>query len=108
MGRPRPGMTVERVAASLGAMSAGVFEASLTPGYPPVSVKDFLAMKLTAVPAGTGLSPLRERYSDPLALLLGIAGLLLLIACANLANLILARATPLGRESAIRLAIGRA
>jgi putative ABC transport system permease protein len=106
MGRPRPGMPVERVAASLGALSAGVFEASLSAGYPPVSVKDFLAMKLTAIPAGTGLSPLRQRYSDPLALLLGIAGLVLLIACANLANLMLARASARGREIAIRLAIG--
>ena len=106
MGRPRPGMPVERVAASLGALSAGVFEASLSAGYPPVSVKDFLAMKLTAIPAGTGLSPLRQRYSDPLVLLLCIAGLVLLIACANLANLMLARASARGREIAIRLAIG--
>ncbi len=106
MGRPQPGMPLERVAASLGAMSTGVFEASLTAGYPPVSVKNFLAIKLTAVSAATGLSPLREQYSDPLVLLLGIAGLVLLIACANLANLMLARASARGREIAVRLAIG--
>ncbi|MBZ5617673.1 MAG: ABC transporter permease [Acidobacteriia bacterium] len=106
MGRLGPGGSIERAAAQVNAMSAAVFETSLPPGYPPVSVKDYLGMKLTATSAQTGISGLREDYSDPLWLLLAIAGLVLLIACANLANLMLARASARAREIALRLAIG--
>ena len=106
MGRLKPGESPARATAQLQAISPGIFEATLPKNYPPVSVKDYLNSKLTAVAGGTGVSWLRDEYGNPLWLLLVTAGLVLLIACANLANLMLARATARDREIAVRLAVG--
>jgi putative ABC transport system permease protein len=106
IGRLKPGWTVARARAHVQAISPGLFEATLPASYIPEIAKRYLAYKLVAIPAGSGVSDLRSRYQDPLLILLGIAALVLVIACANLANLMLARASARERELAVRLAIG--
>jgi putative ABC transport system permease protein len=106
MGRLKPRSTPERVNAQLAVISPGIFQATLPSNYPAENVKDYLKFKLAAVPAGSGVSWLRSQYSDSLSLLLSTAGLVLLIACANLANLMLARATTREHEFTVRFSIG--
>src|SRR5262249_28417037 len=93
MGRLKPGWTKERGAAQLATASKGIFEASLPSNYPRESVDRYLGFKLEALPASGGISQLREQYSDSLLFLQATAGLVLLVGCANLASLMLARAT---------------
>jgi predicted permease len=106
MGRLKPGRTLEQATAELGSVSPGIFEATLPKQYPRENVTDYLHFTLMADSAENGISSLREQYADPLWLLLATAGLVLLMACANLANLMLARVSAREREIALRLALG--
>ncbi|MGB6831809.1 MAG: ABC transporter permease, partial [Terracidiphilus sp.] len=106
MGRLKPGDSLSTANAGLESLSPSAFQASLRKDYPTENVRDYLHFKLVADSAPGGVSWLRDEYESPLWMLLGLAGFVLLIACANLANLMLARGSTRVREFAVRLSLG--
>jgi predicted permease len=106
IGRLNAGWSFKQASAQLSGVAPGIYAATLPTEYDASARKDYLRFSLHAEPAATGASPLRKQYADPLWVLLSISGLILLIACANLANLMLARAGARQREMALRLTLG--
>lgn len=106
IGRLKPGWTIQQANAQINAVTPAILQETIPTTYDSAATKKYLEYKLGAFSASTGFSGLREDSETPLWLLLGISGLVLLIACANLANLMLARAGARERQITIRRALG--
>ncbi len=104
--RLKPGWSVERASAYINKLSSEIFRNTLPTEYRPGKAKSYLKNKFKIVSASAGVSALRRDYEDPLWILMALTGCVLLMACANLANLLLARASAREREMAIRKAVG--
>jgi predicted permease len=106
MGRLKPEWTVARANEHLRVLSPAVLDATIPPGYDASLVAGYRSLRFGVVPAGRGVSRLRDGHAAPLVLLLALTGLVLLMTCGNLATLMLARASAREREVAVRAAIG--
>jgi predicted permease len=107
--RLRPGVTIEAARASLGTQYHAIIndvEAPLQKDMSAQTTARFRAKPILLAPGGRGQSSVPDEAKTPLRLLLGVTAFVLLIACANIANLLLARSAARAGEMAIRLSIG--
>jgi putative ABC transport system permease protein len=104
--RPRHGVSATELDTRIRSVARAVYEATVPPTMSTKNRADYVTRSFGLAPAGNGISDVRRQYSRALMTLMGMVGIILLISCANVANLLLARGAARGREVAIRIAIG--